>query len=29
VVRIINLDLPGERENVDRFMARHGLERDQ
>ena len=29
VVRIINLDLPGEREKVDRFMARHGLERDQ
>lgn len=29
VVRIINVDVPGEREKVDRFMARHGLERDQ
>ena len=29
VVRIINVDLPGEREKVDRFMARHGLERDK
>jgi hypothetical protein len=29
VVRIVNIDLPGEREMVDRFMARHGLKRDQ
>ena len=29
VVRIINVDLPGEREKVDWFLARHGLERDR
>lgn len=28
VVRIVNVDLPGEREKVDEFMARHGLSRD-
>lgn len=28
VVRIFNVDLPGERERVDEFMARHGLSRD-
>ncbi|HEX6220262.1 MAG TPA: hypothetical protein VF115_04125 [Acidimicrobiia bacterium] len=28
VVRIVNVDLPGEREKVNEFMARHGLSRD-
>lgn len=28
VVRIVNVDLPGEREKVDQFMARHGISRD-
>jgi hypothetical protein len=28
VVRIINVDLPGEREKVEKFMARHGLSRE-
>ena len=27
VVEIVNVDLPGEREKVDEFMARHGLSR--
>lgn len=29
VTHIRNVDLPGEREKVDAFMARHGLSRDQ
>lgn len=28
VVRITNVDLPGEREKVDEFLARHGRSRD-
>lgn len=28
VVRIVDVDLPGEREKVDRFMTRHRLSRD-
>jgi hypothetical protein len=28
VVRIVNVDLPGERERVDAFMRRHGLRRE-
>jgi hypothetical protein len=29
VIRIVNVDLPGERERVDEFLTRHGLSRDQ
>jgi hypothetical protein len=29
VVRIVNVDGPGEREKVDTFMERHGLARDR
>lgn len=29
VVRIVNIDGPGEREKVDTFMERHGLARDR
>lgn len=28
VVRIVNIEVPGEREKVDAFMERHGLTRD-
>ncbi|HEX6299239.1 MAG TPA: hypothetical protein VF148_02090 [Acidimicrobiia bacterium] len=28
VVRIVNIEVPGEREKVDAFMERHGLARD-
>ena len=28
VVRIVNVDVPGEREKVDEFLARHGLSRN-
>ncbi len=28
VVKIVNVDLPGEREKVDAFMTRHGLSRN-
>ncbi len=28
VVKLVNVDLPGEREKVDEFMARHGLSRN-
>lgn len=28
VVRIVDVDLPGEHEKVDRFMTRHRLSRD-
>ncbi len=28
VVKIVNVDLPGEQEKVDQFLARHGLSRD-
>jgi hypothetical protein len=29
VVKIVNIDLPGERERVDGFLARHGLTRER
>lgn len=29
VVRIVNVELPGETEKVDAFLERHGLARDQ
>lgn len=28
VVRIVDVEVPGERERVDEFLARHGLSRD-
>lgn len=28
VVKIVNVDVPGEREKVDGFLARHGLSRE-
>lgn len=28
VVNIVNVDVPGEREKVDEFLARHGLSRE-
>lgn len=29
VVRIVNVEVPGEREKVDAFLERHGLSRDR
>jgi hypothetical protein len=28
IVEIVNVDVPGEREEVDAFLERHGLSRD-